>query len=106
MEYNGCDFCFKEFKSDRALRIHFGKVHSKAICKDSEHTFDEFDICTKKDCGYRLEWVEVFEEWKDGWATPDVFVKDEDGNRIMLREHTLGETPFVKVENKDLLNSQ
>lgn len=44
----------------------------------------------------KLKTVEVHEKWRDGWSTPDMFVIDKFGNKTMLREHTLGEIPFVK----------
>ena len=49
--------------------------------------------------------IEVFQEWRKGWNSPDIFVKKDQrkkysqDNKLLLREHTLGEYPFVKYEN-------
>lgn len=47
--------------------------------------------------------VEVIEEWRKGWATPDVYVykgRGRNRRRFLLREHTIGEMPFVQYKNK------
>ena len=46
--------------------------------------------------------IEIYEEWRKGWTTPNIWVKIDQGkkyspeNRMLLREHMDGEFPFVK----------
>ena len=56
-----------------------------------------------KECKQKTEktkLVEVWEEWREGWASPDLFIyvgKGKLKEKLMLREHTTGEYPFVKM---------
>jgi len=47
----------------------------------------------------KKNFVEVYEEWRDDWQTPDVFVfkgKGKNKRKHILREHTLSKIPFIK----------
>lgn len=42
-----------------------------------------------------MQTINVYEEWRKDWSTPDVYVLDELGEKVYLREHTLGFCPIV-----------
>lgn len=47
-----------------------------------------------------LKTVEVTEEWRKDWATPDVYMFNNYGEKFYLREHTVGLCPIVWCDPK------